>query len=86
MQAARLQPDLKSTAHGKFKDQVYSLGQSDVALLIYARKSGSQQNNIRSLSGTSSSRHVIVPNSGRVVATVAVLTFLSSWNAFLWQS
>lgn len=29
-------------------------------------------------------RHVIVPNSGPVFATVAILTFLSSWNAFLW--
>jgi multiple sugar transport system permease protein len=29
-------------------------------------------------------RHVIVPNSGPVFATVAILTFLGSWNAFLW--
>jgi multiple sugar transport system permease protein len=28
--------------------------------------------------------HVIVPLSGPVFATVAILTFLSSWNAFIW--
>jgi multiple sugar transport system substrate-binding protein len=39
--------DLNTTAQGKFKDQVYSLGQFDVALVIYARKSVLQKNNIR---------------------------------------
>lgn len=29
-------------------------------------------------------RHVIVPISGPVFATVAILTFLGSWNSFLW--
>jgi multiple sugar transport system permease protein len=29
-------------------------------------------------------RHVIVPNSGPVFATVAILTFLGTWNSFLW--
>jgi multiple sugar transport system permease protein len=29
-------------------------------------------------------RHVIVPISGPVFATVAILTFLASWNSFLW--
>jgi multiple sugar transport system permease protein len=29
-------------------------------------------------------RHVIIPISGPVFATVAILTFLSSWNSFLW--
>jgi multiple sugar transport system permease protein len=29
-------------------------------------------------------RHVIVPNSGPVFATVTILTFLGTWNAFLW--
>ncbi len=29
-------------------------------------------------------RHIIVPNSGPVFATVTILTFLSTWNAFLW--
>lgn len=28
--------------------------------------------------------HVIVPNSGPVFATVAILTFIGSWNSFLW--
>jgi multiple sugar transport system permease protein len=29
-------------------------------------------------------RHVVVPNSGPVFATVAILTFLGAWNSFLW--
>lgn len=29
-------------------------------------------------------RHVIVPNAGPVFATVTILTFLGTWNAFLW--
>jgi multiple sugar transport system permease protein len=29
-------------------------------------------------------RHVIVPNSGPVFATVTILTFLGAWNSFLW--
>ena len=29
-------------------------------------------------------RHVIVPSSGPVFATVAILNFLGTWNAFLW--
>ena len=29
-------------------------------------------------------RNVIVPNSGPVFATVAILTFIGSWNSFLW--
>lgn len=29
-------------------------------------------------------RHVIIPNSGPVLATVAILTFLGTWNSFLW--
>lgn len=29
-------------------------------------------------------RHIILPNSGPVIATVAILTFLASWNSFLW--
>lgn len=39
--------DLSKTAVGTYKDQVYSLGQFDVALLIYGRKSVLEQNNIR---------------------------------------
>lgn len=31
-------------------------------------------------------RHVIVPNSGPVFATVAINTFLGSWNMFLWAT
>jgi multiple sugar transport system substrate-binding protein len=38
---------LNSAAVGTYKDQVYSLGQFDVALLIYARKSVLEQNNVR---------------------------------------
>ena len=29
-------------------------------------------------------RHVVVPNAGPVFATVTILTFLGTWNAFLW--
>src|SRR5918911_1505956 len=29
-------------------------------------------------------RHVVLPNSGPVFATVAILTFQAAWNAFLW--
>jgi multiple sugar transport system permease protein len=29
-------------------------------------------------------RKIIVPNSGPVFATVAILTFIGAWNAFLW--
>jgi multiple sugar transport system permease protein len=29
-------------------------------------------------------RSIIVPNSGPVFATVAILTFIGSWNSFLW--
>jgi len=29
-------------------------------------------------------RHIIVPNSGPVFATVAILSFQAAWNAFLW--
>jgi multiple sugar transport system permease protein len=29
-------------------------------------------------------RHIIMPNAGPVVATVAILTFLGGWNSFLW--
>jgi multiple sugar transport system substrate-binding protein len=39
--------DLNTAAQGTYKDQVYSLGQFDVALLIYGRKSVLEQNNIR---------------------------------------
>ena len=39
--------DLNKTAQGTYKDQVYSLGQFDVALLIYARKSVLQKYNVR---------------------------------------
>jgi len=31
-------------------------------------------------------RHVIIPVSGPVFATVAILTFLGTWNAFLWPT
>lgn len=31
-------------------------------------------------------RHVIVPNAGPVFATVTILTFLGTWNAFLWPT
>jgi multiple sugar transport system permease protein len=31
-------------------------------------------------------RHVIIPISGPVFATVAILTFLGAWNAFLWPT
>jgi multiple sugar transport system permease protein len=31
-------------------------------------------------------RHIILPNSGPVIATVAILTFLGSWNSFLWPT
>lgn len=30
--------------------------------------------------------HVILPNSGPVIATVAIFTFLGSWNSFLWPT
>lgn len=29
-------------------------------------------------------RHIIMPNAGPVIATVAILSFLGSWNSFLW--
>lgn len=29
-------------------------------------------------------RHIIVPNSGPIFATVSILTFIGSWNAFMW--
>ena len=29
-------------------------------------------------------RYIIVPNAGPVFATVAILSFLGSWNSFLW--
>ena len=31
-------------------------------------------------------RHIIMPNSGPVMATVAIFTFLGSWNSFLWPN
>jgi multiple sugar transport system permease protein len=31
-------------------------------------------------------RHVILPNAGPVIATVAIFTFLGSWNSFLWPT
>ena len=31
-------------------------------------------------------RHIIMPNSGPVIATVAIFTFLGSWNSFLWPN
>ncbi|HEX2909759.1 MAG TPA: carbohydrate ABC transporter permease [Chloroflexia bacterium] len=31
-------------------------------------------------------RHIILPNSGPVIATVAIFTFLGSWNSFLWPT
>ena len=31
-------------------------------------------------------RHIIMPNSGPVMATVAIFTFLGSWNSFLWPT
>jgi len=39
--------DLNTAAQGTYKDQVYSLGQFDVALVLYGRKSVLEQNNIR---------------------------------------
>jgi multiple sugar transport system substrate-binding protein len=39
--------DFNGAAVGTYKDQVYSIGQFDVALLIYARKSVLEANNIR---------------------------------------
>jgi multiple sugar transport system substrate-binding protein len=39
--------DFNSAAVGTYKDQVYSIGQFDVALVIYARKSVLEANNIR---------------------------------------
>lgn len=29
-------------------------------------------------------RHIIIPISGPIIATVAILTFLPAWNAYLW--
>jgi len=31
-------------------------------------------------------RQIIIPNSGPVIATVAIFTFLGSWNSFLWPN
>ncbi len=31
-------------------------------------------------------RQIILPSSGPVIATVAILTFLASWNSFLWPT
>jgi multiple sugar transport system permease protein len=31
-------------------------------------------------------RQIIMPNSGPVIATVAIFTFLGSWNSFLWPN
>lgn len=31
-------------------------------------------------------RSIIMPSSGPVIATVAILTFLTSWNSFLWPT
>jgi multiple sugar transport system permease protein len=31
-------------------------------------------------------RRIILPNSGPVIATVAIFTFLGSWNSFLWPN
>ena len=31
-------------------------------------------------------RQIIMPNSGPVIATVAIFTFLGSWNSFLWPT
>jgi multiple sugar transport system permease protein len=31
-------------------------------------------------------RSIIMPNSGPVIATVAIFTFLGSWNSFLWPN
>ncbi|MFL5658301.1 MAG: carbohydrate ABC transporter permease [Ktedonobacteraceae bacterium] len=31
-------------------------------------------------------RRIVMPNSGPVIATVAIFTFLGSWNSFLWPN
>ena len=31
-------------------------------------------------------RKIVVPNSGPVFATVTILTFLATWNSFLWPT
>ena len=31
-------------------------------------------------------RQIIMPNAGPVIATVAIFTFLGSWNSFLWPN